>query len=153
MVYPPRTHVTVPTPKEARRGSTVVLAALTTGAGVLSAVAAASASGPFAGLRPATAHFASSQIPATPMDAHELYPAPTPAVIHKVVDMYDLPAVPRAPISAPQPVENEHSSYGLASGARTGEGDSKDKQPGAQPSPQAHSTPSPSPSPGGGGDE
>jgi hypothetical protein len=147
MVHPPRAQVIPPKPKQARRGSIVFVAGLTAGVGALSAAAAAHASGPFAGLRPATIHLVQSQVPATPMDARALYPAPTPAVIHKVVDMYDLPVAPRAPITAP---EVAHSNNGHSE-----DGHPKDTHPGAhpsppvRPSPPAHSSPSPSPSPGG----
>ena len=150
MVYPPRDRPTALSPKQTRRFPLVLMAVLTTGAGVLSAVSAAAASGPFAGLRPIASHLVNIQLPTAPIDARILYPAPSPAVIHKVVDMFDLPAVPRAPISAPAPApaDIEHSSNGRASDARTSEGHSKGSRP--PPSPPANSSPSPSPPPGGG---
>jgi hypothetical protein len=154
MVYPPRSQVIPPKPKQARRGSIVLVAVLTTGAGALSAVAAAHASGPFAGLHPAPIHLVQRQVPAAPLDASALYPAPTPAVIHKVVDMYDLPVAPKAAITAPEvaPSNNGHSE-----GGHPEDGNSKDTHSGAhpsppvRPSPPANSSPSPSPSPGGDG--
>lgn len=147
MVHPPRAQGIPQKPKQARRRSIVLVAALTTGAGALSTVAAAHASGPFAGLRPATPKLVSSPIATAAMDASALFPAPTPAVVRKVVDMYDLPVVPRAPITAP---EVAHSNNGHSQ-----DGHSKDSHPGThptppvKPSPPAQSSPSPSPSPGG----
>lgn len=78
------------------------------GAGIVAAVAAYTASGPFAGLRPATrpvsatSHIVRTVVPVAPIDASKLFPAPAPpATINQVVNAYDLPAPAPAPAHAP----------------------------------------------------
>jgi hypothetical protein len=82
------------------------ITALAVGAGVLAALAATGASGPFSGLREhpqsadLTTRLVRAALPAAPIDASVLFPSPP--VVQKVVDMYDLPpAAP--PVTASRP--------------------------------------------------
>src|SRR5579864_7093667 len=82
-----------------RAGFIIGVAAL---AGIATGLTAASASGPFAALRPHTVQATAPARLVAP--AAELFPSPTPVVIHKTVDVYDPP--PPAPVTygpAPEP--------------------------------------------------
>ena len=88
------------------RTHALMITALAVGAGMASALAATSGTGPLAGLHrqhpssiALTSHLVHGSLPVTPIDAATLFP-PSP-VVQKVVDMYDLPPV--TPTVLPRP--------------------------------------------------
>jgi hypothetical protein len=99
------------------RHPSVLLVALTAGAGVASGLAAATGSGPFAGLaaQPSSLGLASQHglagPPAAPVNIGALFPPPRAPIVHRRVDIYDLPpAAPTPPAVAPQPVAPQESA-------------------------------------------
>jgi hypothetical protein len=87
------------------RHHALLITTLAVGAGIVSALVAASAGEPFTSLREhpqtidLTSRLVHAALPATPIEASTLFP-PSPGV-QKVVDMYDLP-----PVVAQQPEGN-----------------------------------------------
>lgn len=76
-----------------------MLFVLIAGAGIVAALAAANAIGPFAGLRPhshsiaASSHLVRNVMPAAEIEASTLFPPPgPPSTVLEVVNVYDLPA-------------------------------------------------------------
>jgi hypothetical protein len=129
-----------------------LLFVLVVGAGIVAAVAAASATGPFAGLRQparsiaATSHLVRAAIPATPIDASTLFPPPAPpAVIQKVVTVYDAPAPAPAAMAAGSDAAEGRATEGSARAASMRSSESS-KDAGHA----GRIQPSPSPSPLGG---
>ncbi len=92
-----------------RAGGLASFVLVAAAAGALTGLAAATGLGPFASLRPAPRlELAGQRPPYRSLEASLLFPAPSPAVIHKQVDVYDpsraAPAPPPgAPASAPPP--------------------------------------------------
>jgi hypothetical protein len=131
-----------------------VLSVLVVGAGIVAALAAATASGPFAGLRSpthstgATSHLVRTVILVTPIDASTVFPPPAPpATVQKVVTMYDVPAPAAAPATS------SHESKGDA--AEASKASASEHHPRSQPTPtplperQGGGGTPPTPAPGG----
>ena len=101
-----------------RAGFIIGVAAL---AGIATGLTAASASGPFAALRPHTVQATAPARLVAP--AAELFPSPTPVVIHKTVDVYDPPApVTYRPGPEPQPAATQPPEPGPGSGGGDDDG-------------------------------
>ncbi|MHB8718611.1 MAG: hypothetical protein ACYDAC_06935 [Candidatus Dormibacteria bacterium] len=92
----------------ALRHRSALVIGLTAGAGLMAGVAAATGTGPFAGLaaQPSSASLASQHEagpPATPIKATSLFPEPSPSVVHRTVTIYDSPeAAPTPPRATPE---------------------------------------------------
>jgi hypothetical protein len=135
----------------------LLLFSFVAGAGIATALAAATASGPFAGMRPvahssaAPTHLVRSAVQYKEIDASALFPAPAPpATVQKVVHVYDMPAA--APTTkekekdkgksehkgGPQPAQSSQPSERPAP---------KDQHAPPTPKPQPQSTPEPQPTP------
>ena len=67
-----------------------LIATFAIAAGVVTGLAAASGIGPFAGLKVQVSHLVQAAGPTTPLVASALYPLPERAVIHNIIDVYDL---------------------------------------------------------------
>ena len=67
-----------------------LIATFAIAAGVVTGLAAASGIGPFAGLKVQVPHLVQAAGPTTPLVASALYPVPERAVIHNIIDVYDL---------------------------------------------------------------
>src|ERR1035437_8573342 len=92
------------------RHPSVLLVALTAGAGVASGLAAATGSGPLAGgaAQPSSVGLASQHgLPgpaAAPVNIGPLFPPPRAPIVHRRVDIYDLPpAAPTPPAGGAPP--------------------------------------------------
>jgi hypothetical protein len=121
MVVPPNLTHASPTvesgQKKAEPSQALLLFAFIAGAGIATALAATTASGPFAGMRPvahrssAPAHLVKTTVPFTQIDASVLFPAPAPpATVQQVVHVYDLPA-PAPSTAKAGKTEKEHKSH------------------------------------------
>ena len=131
----------------ASRAPLVVL--LIIAAGIVAAVAAATASGPFASARPATHPVANTSrlvrnaVPTSQINASTLYPPPTAApTVQQVVHVYDLPA--------PAPAGSRSGGSASESSARSPQ--HKEIRPTPEPSETPghdHSPPSGGPTPPG----
>jgi hypothetical protein len=112
--------------KAGRNRIALLLVLLAAAAGLVAAIAAASASGPFAGLRPRAhpsgqTHLVRNVMPTAEINASALFPTPAPpATVQKVVNVYDLPAPAPAPARAAETSgtsdksESDHSRSGPA---------------------------------------
>jgi hypothetical protein len=142
-----------------RRNHVAALSVLVVGAGIVAAIAAAKASGPFAGLRlsshspAATTHLVKTVIPATAIDASSVFPpAAQPATVQKVVTVYDMAAA--APASAKAADRHESKGDAAEAAAKASGSGHRPKgtpQPSSTPqpkgTPEPKSTPEPSPTP------
>jgi hypothetical protein len=85
-----------------------MIVGVTAGAGLVAGAAAATGTGPFAGLAASPLGLASQHQTATPaaapLDASSLFKAPSAPLVHSKVDVYDqVPQAPAPPKAAPRP--------------------------------------------------
>ena len=137
-----------------KRNLVAALSVLVAGAGIVAAVAAATGSGPFAGLRllshssTATTHLVKTVIPATAIDASSVFPPPAPpATVQKVVTVYDMPAPAAAPAREAAKSHESKSDAAEAAAKSSGSGHRPKGTPAPQSTPEPRSTPEPSPTP------
>jgi hypothetical protein len=131
----------------------LLLFSFVAGAGIATALAAATASGPFAGMRPvahssaATTKLVRSAVQYTEIDASALFPPPAPpATVQKVVHVYDMPAAaPTTKDKGKEKSDHKDRVQPAQSARPTDRPAPKDQH--APPTPQPRATPEPQPTP------
>lgn len=104
----------------------LLITALTAGAGIVAGLAAAAGSGPFALAPHQAMHLVRSALPGSPLNAGSLFAPPVQRIVHRTIDVYDVPrtTAPAPPGMAPEPARETSTPPSVySSPTPTGQGD------------------------------